>query len=80
MANKHPFFSLSFFCNSKCNPQMVELLPLEKEDDLEFVENLLRQFHDKTGSQVAANLLTDWPAQASQFTKVRYSFKVLNSG
>nr|XP_027206472.1 putative glutamate synthase [NADPH] [Penaeus vannamei] len=55
---------------NKCNPQMVELLPLEKEDDLEFVENLLRQFHDKTGSQVAANLLTDWPAQASQFTKV----------
>lgn len=49
---------------------MVELLPLEKDDDLEFVENLLRQFHDKTGSQVAANLLTDWPAQASQFTKV----------
>ncbi|XP_042242518.1 glutamate synthase [NADH], amyloplastic-like isoform X2 [Homarus americanus] len=54
----------------KCNQQTVELLPLELSDDLVFVEDLLRQFHDKTGSQVAANLLMDWPAQASSFLKV----------
>lgn len=58
------------FC-SKCNKQMVELLPLELSDDLLFVEAQMRQFHDKTGSRVAANLLADWPAQASKFVKVR---------
>lgn len=51
---------------------MVELLALEASEDLEFVEDLLRQFHDKTGSQVAAEILADWPAQASSFVKVLY--------
>ena len=49
---------------------MVELLPLEMSEDLAFVEDLLHQFHDKTGSLVAADLLKDWPAQASKFVKV----------
>ncbi|XP_069156175.1 uncharacterized protein [Procambarus clarkii] len=55
---------------SKCNAQTVELLPLKLSDDLTFVEDLLRQFHDKTGSRVAEALLMDWPAQASKFVKV----------
>lgn len=49
---------------------MVELLPLESPEDLQFVENLLRKFNEKTGSLVAADLLKDWPAQASKFVKV----------
>ncbi|XP_071536685.1 uncharacterized protein [Panulirus ornatus] len=56
--------------SSKCNKQTVELLPLELSDDLLFVEALLRQFHDKTGSRVAADLILDWPAQAHKFVKV----------
>lgn len=54
----------------KCNPQMVELLPLELPEDLQFVEDLLHQFNKRTGSLVAADLLKDWPAQASKFVKV----------
>lgn len=56
--------------SKKCNQQMVELLPLEMSEDLSLVEDLLHQFHDKTGSLVAADLLKDWPAQASKFVKV----------
>lgn len=52
---------------------MVELLPVEESDDLLFIEALMRQFHDKTGSKVAARLLADWPAQANKFVKVRIS-------
>ena len=48
----------------------MELLPLELSEDLALVEDLLHQFHDKTGSLVAADLLKDWPAQASKFVKV----------
>lgn len=53
---------------------MVELLALEASEDLEMVEDLLRQFHDKTGSQVAAEILADWPVQASSFVKVLYHY------
>lgn len=49
---------------------MVELLPLELPEDLQFVEDLLHQFNKRTGSLVAADLLKDWPAQASKFVKV----------
>lgn len=61
--------SVSIFCR-KCNQQMVELLPLELPEDQQFVEDLLREFNEKTGSLVAADLLQDWPAQASKFVKV----------
>ncbi|KAK7070468.1 hypothetical protein SK128_010174 [Halocaridina rubra] len=55
---------------SKCNKQTVELMPLQESNDLLFVEALLRQFQEKTDSAVAANLLSDWPAQAGKFVKV----------
>lgn len=51
---------------------MVELLPLELSEDLQFVEDLLREFNEKTGSLLAADLLKDWPAQASKFVKVSF--------
>lgn len=54
----------------KCNTAMVELLPLEKEDDLKFVESLLKEFVVKTGSVVAQDILSDWPAKAENFVKV----------
>lgn len=55
---------------SNCNKQTVELLPLEEADDLQMVESLLQKFQERTGSKVAENLLSDWPAQASKFVKV----------
>lgn len=49
---------------------MVELLPLEQPDDLKLVKELLEEFQAKTGSEIAARLLGDWPASARHFTKV----------
>ncbi|PSN37438.1 Glutamate synthase 1 [NADH] [Blattella germanica] len=43
---------------SKCNLEMVELLPLVLEEDLKYVENLLKEFQEKTGSIIAEDLLT----------------------
>ncbi|KAF2365727.1 Glutamate synthase NADH/NADPH small subunit 1, partial [Trinorchestia longiramus] len=54
----------------KCNISMVELLPLEKEEDLQLVESLLKEFNKKTGSVVAEEILSDWPAKAANFVKV----------
>ncbi|CAL4100267.1 unnamed protein product [Meganyctiphanes norvegica] len=54
----------------KCNGQMVELLPVVQESDLLFLETELQAFQEKTGSQVASDLLAGWPAQAKNFVKV----------
>ncbi|XP_026675773.1 glutamate synthase 1 [NADH], chloroplastic [Diaphorina citri] len=54
----------------KCNMEMVELLPLELPEDLDYVKSLLVEFHEKTESEIAKNLLQTWPAPAKQFVKV----------
>lgn len=54
----------------KCNMEMVELLPLEKKEDLDHVAQLLKEFQQKTGSKIAQDLLAQWPKPASQFIKV----------
>lgn len=50
--------------------EMVDLLPLDQDNDLLFVEALLREFSDKTGSKVAQRILAEWPQSAAHFTKV----------
>ena len=50
--------------------EMVDLLPLDKEEDILFVEALLREFSEKTGSLVALRILDNWPENAKKFTKV----------
>lgn len=55
---------------SKCNLEMVELLPLELDEDLKYVKGLLKEFQEKTGSLIAEELLKTWPAPASKFIKV----------
>ena len=55
----------------KCNKEMVELLPLKEEADLKYVQSLLIEFKDKTGSIIAQELLSGWPGSASKFVKVR---------
>lgn len=49
---------------------MVELLPLDQPEDIEYVKNLLIEFNEKTGSVIAADLLSTWPEPTTRFIKV----------
>ncbi|CAK9821685.1 Glutamate synthase [NADH] [Anthophora retusa] len=55
---------------SKCNPEMVELLPLNKLEDITYVKELLEEFVEKTGSLIAQDLLKLWPEPTTRFVKV----------
>ncbi|GAB0093859.1 glutamate synthase [Sergentomyia squamirostris] len=54
----------------KTNTESVELLPLEKPEDIATVRVLLEEFVELTDSVIAANLLTNWPSVCSKFVKV----------
>ena len=69
---------LSCFCragrfSSLCNMESVSLEPLKKNIDVDFVRELLEEFQQKTGSQVARNILDNWDAEKGKFVKVRHS-------
>lgn len=49
---------------------MVELLPLDRQEDLNYVKSLLEEFVLKTDSVIASKLLESWPHSASKFIKV----------
>lgn len=66
----HIFFNLLILAYSKCNPEMVELLPLNKQEDIAYVKELLEEFVEKTGSLIAQDLLTLWPEPTTRFVKV----------
>lgn len=53
-----------------CNKMMVDLFPLEHEEDLKLVESLLTEFLEKTGSEKASEILRQWPKLARYFVKV----------
>lgn len=53
----------------KCNPEMVELLPLP-ESDFDYISKLLVEFHEKTDSVIAKTLMDTWPEPAKKFVKV----------
>nr|XP_046492605.1 glutamate synthase [NADH] isoform X2 [Neodiprion pinetum] len=55
---------------SKCNPEMVELLPLNQQSDIAYVKELLEEFIEKTGSLIAQELLKVWPEPTTRFVKV----------
>ncbi|XP_055950740.1 uncharacterized protein LOC129984806 isoform X1 [Argiope bruennichi] len=55
---------------SRSNLMMVDLLPLELSEDLSFVESILKEFYEKTGSAVAQRILAGWPSSAKSFVKV----------
>ncbi|XP_073971203.1 uncharacterized protein isoform X2 [Rhodnius prolixus] len=55
---------------SKCNMEMVELLPLDLPEDIEYVKSLLLEFQEKTESLIAAELLKAWPEPVKDFIKV----------
>jgi glutamate synthase (NADPH/NADH) large chain len=54
----------------RCNPEFVDLEPLERAEDVELVLELLKRHTKYTGSTLAARLLTDWSTVANMFVKV----------
>jgi len=55
---------------SKCNMGMVELDPVEDEEDIAELRELIELHHKFTGSSVAAEVLDGWPDVLKQFVKV----------
>ena len=53
-----------------CNMTMVDLLGVEKEDDINFLKSTIEDFVASTGSEVGAHLLDDWTEAVKQFVKV----------
>ena len=41
----------------RCNPELVDLEPLDRPDDLELVQDLIARHVQYTGSQLAARIL-----------------------
>jgi glutamate synthase (NADPH/NADH) large chain len=54
---------------ANCNPEMVELDPLDEEDETQ-IQALLRQHVELTQSQLAAFLLSNWAEETGRFVKV----------
>ncbi|MCP4000741.1 MAG: glutamate synthase large subunit [Gammaproteobacteria bacterium] len=55
---------------SKCNQGMVDLDSVEDDDDVSELRELLELHLEYTGSEVARNILDDWPEVLGQFIKV----------
>lgn len=53
----------------KCNPEMVDLDPLQAEDEARII-TLLKNHIRLTNSRVAEFILSDWEAQSAHFVKV----------
>lgn len=56
--------------HTRCNTEMCDLLPVDTDEDMTFVKNFMQEFIDKTGSEVAKTLLSQWPISAEKFVKV----------
>jgi glutamate synthase (ferredoxin) len=54
----------------RCNRAMVDLEPLQQEDDLALVKDLIGRHVRYTGSRLAERLLADWTQTAARFVKV----------
>jgi glutamate synthase domain-containing protein 3 len=53
-----------------CNLGMVDLLPLEEDEDMEALKKLLEEHCFFTQSPVARKILDDWETYRAQFVKV----------
>ena len=53
-----------------CNQDMVDLDPLESEEDVDIVKSLLAKHLEYTHSHVANGILNNWDTQQSRFIKV----------
>jgi len=56
--------------NVKCNLDLVELEPVEDDDDVNELLDLIRHHHTYTQSYVAEQVLEQWPDVLPQFVKV----------
>ena len=54
----------------RCNKNTVDLLPIDLPEDVEFLQNILADFHEKTGSVVAKKLLDSFETSRFMFVKV----------
>jgi glutamate synthase (NADPH/NADH) large chain len=52
----------------RVNPEMVDLDPVDAEEDAKFLRDVIERHYGLTGSAVAGRLLSDW--DVSRFTKV----------
>ena len=64
------FFHRARVFETKVNKETVDLDPVVLDEDIKLLNGLLKEFKDKTGSEVAGRMLDDWPASASKFVKV----------
>lgn len=53
-----------------CNKEMVELLPVEEEEDIQILKALITEHHSYTKSLVAKKVLDDWKHVLPLFVKV----------
>jgi glutamate synthase (ferredoxin) len=56
--------------SNHCNMAMIDLEPLDDEEDLDLVHGLLERHMEYTGSTVADGILRQWPQVAERFVKV----------
>lgn len=54
----------------RCNQDSVTILPVEEEEDIIWLQNILKEFVAKTGSRLAQSLLNDWTNSVKLFHKV----------
>jgi glutamate synthase (ferredoxin) len=53
-----------------CNKEMVQLYPLEDEEDEAEVQAMLQKFYDHTGSERPLRMLRNWEEYRPRFVKV----------
>lgn len=56
--------------HKRCNMETVALETLDLPEDLTFVQELLTEFQQKTGSRLAQCILDNWQEEATNFIKV----------
>ena len=59
-----------------CNKTSVDLESLELDEDCQFIQDLLKEFHEKTGSQRALQILQNWSQEKQFFVKVRNMWRI----
>jgi len=56
--------------NVRCNLELVELEPVEANEDIAEIQGLVEEHFEHTGSAVAQRVLAGWPGVLEQFVKV----------
>lgn len=58
---------------NRCNTDMVDIEPVDLPEDKDWLHNILVEFENKTGSELAKSLIDGWPNSLNLFHKVCYS-------